>query len=247
MAIDWQVASLSFEQFPSLKRALILENVVVVTLVIYGLVVGCALWSEKKSGARLAKQYLLIRFFSITGIDLVALLMIADLPSTVIAVVIHEVVAQTIADGVFCLVWWLYFKKSKRVRNTYGDDTPAFSGGFWKRQFGFHRRVRPEKATFEAGPLPQSKPEPLAVHEKGLTRDMNRTQKRILAVGVGIVCLGLLVVPIDRTRFWGPFSLNYSIVFLLETYERIHFARMILPLIVVCIITATAIYLTRGR
>jgi tetratricopeptide (TPR) repeat protein len=98
------------------------ENLGFVTLGIYGFVVGCTVWSGSPSGRRIAKQYLVIRFFGSTSIELVAFIM----PST-IASGVRGTINVFLGEAVYFLIWWFYFKKSKRVRNTYGHEfSPIF-------------------------------------------------------------------------------------------------------------------------
>jgi hypothetical protein len=122
MTITWQQAKPAFDQFPALKTAVLFENLGCVVLLIYGFVVGCTVMSGSPSGQTVAKQYLLIRLLSGICIELIALIMIGDLPSNVTSGVGGAVARGIIWEGVYFLIWWFYFKNSKRVRNTYGDE-----------------------------------------------------------------------------------------------------------------------------
>ena len=42
-----------------------------------------------------------------------------DMPSQVFTTVIGATVGAVFREIIYFLIWWFYFKKSKRVRNTY--------------------------------------------------------------------------------------------------------------------------------
>jgi hypothetical protein len=122
MVAAWEQSEPAFGRFPSIKSAMILENFGLAALLIYGFILGCIIWGGNPKGKRLAKQYLLIRLFGFFGIELVALMIIADLPSQVLAAGVGAVIGAGFREILFFLIWWFYFKKSKRVRNTYGHN-----------------------------------------------------------------------------------------------------------------------------
>ncbi len=122
MVSTWEESEPAFGRFPSIKSAMILENFGLVALLIYGFILGCIIWGGNPKCKKLAKQYLLIRLFGFFGIELVAIMIIADLPSEVLAAGVGGVIGAGFREVLFFLIWWFYFKKSKRVRNTYGDN-----------------------------------------------------------------------------------------------------------------------------
>jgi hypothetical protein len=122
MSMTWEQAQPTFDQFPSLKTAAMWENVGLVALLIYGFIVGCMIWSGNPNGREIAKKYLLIRLFGFIGIELVAVVVMGDMPAQLVTSVAGAMIGVGFREVVFFLVWWFYFKKSKRVRNTYGVD-----------------------------------------------------------------------------------------------------------------------------
>jgi len=120
MVSGWEQAQPAFSRFPTIKSVLIWENLGSSALLIYGFIVGCMIWSGSPQGRHIARRFLLIRLFGFIGVELVALLMMSSLPSEVVAGGIGGVVGALFREGVYFTIWWLYFKKSKRVRNTYG-------------------------------------------------------------------------------------------------------------------------------
>lgn len=106
-------------KFPALHNALYWETGCLSAMTAYGFIVGCAIWRGSAKGRNLAKQFLSIQLVGYFFIEVVALSM---LPIPVQSSAQTEVVSGTIARIIYFLVWWFYFKKSKRVRNTYGEE-----------------------------------------------------------------------------------------------------------------------------
>jgi len=122
MVTTWEQSEPAFGRFPSIKSAMILENFSLAALLVYGFIVGCIIWGGNPEGKKLAKQYLLIRLVAFFGIEMVAIMMISDLPFEILAAGVGGVIGAGFREVLFFLIWWFYFKKSKRVRNTYGDN-----------------------------------------------------------------------------------------------------------------------------
>jgi len=120
MNYHWGKISSVFAVFPnSFKTAILLECSYSITILVYGFIVGIMIWTGNSSGRNLAKQYLLIRFFSYIAVEMITLLMISDLPSYIFIAVATASGKYFFSETVFFLSWWFYFKNSKRVRNTY--------------------------------------------------------------------------------------------------------------------------------
>jgi hypothetical protein len=120
MVTAWEDSQAGFSSFPSIKTAVIWENFGSALLLIYSFVVGCIVWSGSPNGKSVAKKYLVIRLFGFIGVEFIAILLMGDLPSEVLAAGIGGVFGAGITEVFYFLIWWFYFKKSKRVRNTYG-------------------------------------------------------------------------------------------------------------------------------
>jgi len=118
---NWEQAQPAFAQFPNLKTAILWENIGSVALLIYGFIAGCMIWGGNASGREIAKRFLLIRLFGAIGIEFITVVIMGDMPSQVATSVIGAAVRAVFREVVYFLIWWFYFKKSKRVRNTYGE------------------------------------------------------------------------------------------------------------------------------
>jgi hypothetical protein len=122
ISMNWEQAQPAFAQFPSLKTAVMWENAGTVALIIYGFIVGCMIWGGNPNGREIAKKFLLIRLFGFIGIEFIAVVIMGDMPTEVVASVIGAAVGAIFGNLISFLIWWFYFKKSKRVRNTYGAN-----------------------------------------------------------------------------------------------------------------------------
>ena len=123
---SWETAKPAFAYIPSLKTITSFELLGSAVIVIYGFVIGCKIWAGNPEGKWLAKQYLKVRFFGFIGIETIVLLMmyLNKMPSSWMPGIIGGMIGRIIfGEGFFFLVWWFYFKKSKRVKNTYDRNT----------------------------------------------------------------------------------------------------------------------------
>lgn len=121
MFTTWERASPQFAAHPALKNAFIFANVTIVLLLIYGIIIGILINRGKKNGKKLAKQYLVVRLVTSIALPAIVLKMMAEVPGMPESP-LNSLAPIAIREFVFFLVWWLYFEKSKRIRNTYGED-----------------------------------------------------------------------------------------------------------------------------
>ncbi|MBT3192566.1 MAG: DUF4339 domain-containing protein [Verrucomicrobia bacterium] len=120
MFVTWGQAQPAFDQFQNIRIAVMWENIGSVALLIYGFIAGCMIWGGHPGGREIAKKYLLIRLFGFVGIEFIAIMIMGDMPSQLVARVLGATVGAVFREIIYFLIWWFYFKKSKRVRNTYG-------------------------------------------------------------------------------------------------------------------------------
>jgi len=116
----WAQTEPAFELYPSLRTALLWENVGFSAIGVYGFIVGCIVWSGNRHGDSIAKRYLLVRLGSYFVIELVGLTIISQHPAIVEAAIIPLIGGAIVQVGYFS-IWWLYFQRSRRVRNTYSS------------------------------------------------------------------------------------------------------------------------------
>lgn len=116
-----------FAAFPSLKSICVFEDIGSVILVVYGVVVGFVVWNGNPHGREIARRFLLTRLCGIVGIELIVLFLMRDLPHELLSGGLGGVAVTLIREVLFFAIWWSYFMKSKRVRNTYGDEPAKIS------------------------------------------------------------------------------------------------------------------------
>jgi hypothetical protein len=115
---SWEEISPAFEIYPVLESAMWLETLTIIGIMIYGFFVGIMIWSGNENGKMIAEKYLKIRLTIFIIIELLILLMVSG-DAFLRSIMIEEVLIAIFAELVFFGVWFSYFKKSKRVANTY--------------------------------------------------------------------------------------------------------------------------------
>jgi hypothetical protein len=120
MINGWMISSPAFSAYPSLRAAILVECIGIATLALYGFITGCRIWAGNVNGRCLARRYLIIKLFGFWATEVIAVIIALDLPPGVVSEIIGKVVMRCIQASIAFLVWWFYFKKSKRVKSTYG-------------------------------------------------------------------------------------------------------------------------------
>lgn len=122
MGQAWETVRPVMESFPSLRTAVVLENVAYVAILCAGVLAGSRIWAGSPNGRTIARNYLLGRAVLGIGATIIAALIVQDLPTEVSDAVTAAAVQSTLTEVLLCGTWWLYFKYSRRVRNTYGAE-----------------------------------------------------------------------------------------------------------------------------
>ncbi len=122
MLNTWQQSKPAFDKFPTLLTVVYWENFGSIVLLIYGFIVGCIVWSGNPKGRSIARQYLVINWLGFMGMEVIALQMMGGLPTEMMSAASGEVVLGILKTSIGFTVWWSYFKRSKRVKNTYGYE-----------------------------------------------------------------------------------------------------------------------------
>jgi hypothetical protein len=105
-------------RFPSTARIIVIERALLIGSMIAGIIVGLALLKTgDKWPVLLTRLYLIAS--PLLAILLAVLYTNSDLPQTSRSQVITSGIVNAAGTCVVCLVWFLYFTKSKRVQATY--------------------------------------------------------------------------------------------------------------------------------
>lgn len=124
MVFIWNQVQSAIVAYPLLRGVCIWENLGSTVLMIYGFLVGCTMLSGSPRGREIAKRFLITRFLSFLGVEIVALVMMRNLPASMLEAGIFGVLGQLLHVLFFTVLWWFYFKNSKRVMATYGEPKP---------------------------------------------------------------------------------------------------------------------------
>jgi hypothetical protein len=110
--------------FPTTANIISIERVLSIGLLLFGVFVALTLWKIRTPfSVKLAKIYLIANPVIMLLDALVY--KVSDLPSDIQDSVMREGLIQTGAVAVVCLIWFLYFIRSERVRATYYDDVTS--------------------------------------------------------------------------------------------------------------------------
>ncbi|MEX2345696.1 MAG: GYF domain-containing protein [Balneolaceae bacterium] len=115
---SWEEIEPAFDLFPILESAMWLETLTIIGIMIYGFFIGIMIWSGNENGKIMAEKYLKIRLSAFIIVELLILLMVSG-DAFLRSIMIEEVIIAVLAELLFFGVWFSYFKKSKRVANTY--------------------------------------------------------------------------------------------------------------------------------
>jgi len=119
LSTSWEKSKLVFELFPSIRAARVWENWGAAAISVFGIITGWLIWIDSPRGRTLARRYLIVRVVGICVIDLVAVDILTGVGEELQGALERGMFAHVIAEMIFFAIWWLYFEKSKRVRNTY--------------------------------------------------------------------------------------------------------------------------------
>jgi hypothetical protein len=107
--------------FPTTATIINMERVVSIGLLAFGVAVALALWKvHNPFSVKLTKIYLIANPVIMLLDTLVYKL--SDLPPDIQDSVMQKGLIEAVVVAVACLMWFLYFIKSERVRATYYDD-----------------------------------------------------------------------------------------------------------------------------
>jgi len=114
-----------FDQDPALFKLVLIAGVCNICLLVYSMYAGVSLWRIVPNAVTSAKRYLVVLFhYSFFSIFLPQLVGLSEKTQTEIykASPIGNLIVMLYASA-----WYLYMRKSKRVRATYGEGGSATS------------------------------------------------------------------------------------------------------------------------
>jgi hypothetical protein len=111
-------------QFPTTATVIGIERAVNVALLVFGVVMALALWKVRTPiSVKLAKIFLIANPI-LAALDAIAY-RFTDLPTSVLDEIMVKAWVEVGVVTVICLLWFLYFTKSERVRATYYDEVAS--------------------------------------------------------------------------------------------------------------------------
>jgi hypothetical protein len=111
-----------FDQDPALFTFILIGGICNICLFVYSMYVGVSLWKVAPNAVTSAKRYLLVLFhYSFLSIFLPQLVGLSEKIQTEIYAMYSLSRLVAMAEA---FLWYLYIRKSKRVRATYGEGEP---------------------------------------------------------------------------------------------------------------------------
>ena len=99
-------------------KIFIVDSAVTTSLLAYGMYVGIRLWSVKSNAIHRTKQFL--RVYLVISFLRAGLPFLVSLPSSVAVIFAGTYLTHVIGASFYVGVWYLYLKRSRRVRITFG-------------------------------------------------------------------------------------------------------------------------------
>ena len=106
----------------SIKHIAIVEGAWIGLVTLIGIAVGWTVWRGNPWGKQIAMSYLLFRGIGFIGCHFLLRFLFYDIASEqTVATMNAAWLGQLIREGLLVVLWWMYFRRSKRVKNTYGN------------------------------------------------------------------------------------------------------------------------------
>lgn len=115
----YSAAKSVFAIYPAFEWAVLLEAFLCSVVMCYGIVVGTRILRCRPSGKRDAIRYLWLRLIAALAVAIGYELGIANWPQGEAVRGIAEINAAFLVEFLFFAIWMLYFRYSKRVRDTF--------------------------------------------------------------------------------------------------------------------------------
>jgi hypothetical protein len=122
---EWVDANVIFPHFPDYLIFMVMDTVLILGMIAFGIICGVFLWSIKPYAVKMAKIFLICN----VGYQLISslLLFTAGFPIDAAQDILLQMAGNFLRSGVYFAIWFTYLVKSKRVRNTYQPNAAATS------------------------------------------------------------------------------------------------------------------------
>jgi hypothetical protein len=119
MIDGYHKSAAAFVIYPELQHALAIENICIGGLLVYGFVTGARIWAGSPNGLKLARRYLVIRLIGFLFTKMISYWLMSGLHAVADELLMKSVLGALLREGLHFIIWWSYFARSERVRNTY--------------------------------------------------------------------------------------------------------------------------------
>ena len=120
LIVDYSACSPLFDVYPGFLHLCLINTVLVIVISTMGIYTGFALKKIKPGAVKTAKIFLI--FYLILTFLQLPVLSFIELPKVSLDILYQEYAKEAFRALIFFIVWFLYFKKSNRVKNTFSQD-----------------------------------------------------------------------------------------------------------------------------
>ena len=106
--------------FPVVRQLIVIDTIVALVVMLYGIIVGILIWKGSPGGRRLAQQYLVVRILVALVTGAIPLIWAyRQFGARAAQVLSTALMPQRLLEIAVCLLWLAYFVWSRRVREAY--------------------------------------------------------------------------------------------------------------------------------
>lgn len=106
--------------FPVMRQLIMIDTIVTLIVMLYGIAIGILIWNGSPRGRRLAQQYLVVRMLVALGTGAIAVIWASRrFGARAAQVMSAELMPQRLLEIAVCLLWLAYFIWSRRLREAY--------------------------------------------------------------------------------------------------------------------------------
>ena len=122
LALVSNMAKPFFNEYPGLKRLILINGTCSIALMVFSIYAGISLWKVLPNAVRAANNYLRIAFlYSLVSVFIPAMV---GLPEKAYKDMAGNTFVNSLITMSYMAAWYLYLKRSKRVKATFGIQQP---------------------------------------------------------------------------------------------------------------------------
>lgn len=118
-SMEWTEASPSFEAFPIIRTAFLIDGLMSVGIVGFAVYAGARLWGRARGAVKLAKSSLVLQLVYAFAAGFIPMVLLSDLGPAVRDAMTQEWTKGITRTLVSFAIWFTYLSRSQRVKQTF--------------------------------------------------------------------------------------------------------------------------------